>query len=30
MMTIPGYTLTAPVCETGDLILYQSLFAHYL
>jgi hypothetical protein len=25
MMTIPGYTLTAPVCETGDLLLYQAI-----
>ena len=24
MMTIPGYTLTAPVCETGDLLLYRA------
>ena len=24
MTTIPGYTLTAPVCETGDLLLYRA------
>jgi hypothetical protein len=24
MMTIPGYSLTAPVCETGDLVLYRA------
>jgi PAS domain S-box-containing protein len=24
MMTIPGYTLTAPICEAGDLLLYRA------
>jgi PAS domain S-box-containing protein len=24
MATTPGYTLTAPVCETGDLLLYRA------
>ena len=24
MKTIPGYTLTAPVCEAGDLLLYRA------
>lgn len=24
MMTIAGYTLTAPVCEAGDLVLYRA------
>jgi hypothetical protein len=24
MMTIPGFDLIAPVCEIGDLLLYQS------
>jgi serine/threonine protein kinase len=23
-MTIPGYTLTDPVCETGDLLIYRA------
>jgi hypothetical protein len=23
-MTIPGFDLIAPVCEIGDLLLYQS------
>ncbi len=30
MNPIPGYTLAAPVCEAGGLILYQALFVHYL
>ncbi|MBU1424731.1 MAG: AAA family ATPase [Gammaproteobacteria bacterium] len=28
MMTIPGYTLIAPVCEAGDLLLYRATREH--
>lgn len=28
MITVPGYTLIAPVCEAGDLLLYRAIRPH--